>query len=64
MNLFKGVIAAIAVATAAPAAAVGSLADLTVYDRTDGKRLPVYWHKGRAYVVGAVGLHPRAARRD
>ena len=42
MKLIKGVIAALALATAAPALAVGSLADLTVYDRTEGKRLPVY----------------------
>ena len=33
----------------------GSLIDLSVYDRTDGKRLAVYWHEGRAYVVGKPG---------
>src|SRR5689334_13262875 len=37
------------------ACAAGSLADLTVYDRTEGKRLPVYWHGGRAYVAGRPG---------
>jgi hypothetical protein len=29
--------------------------DLSVYDRTAGKRLPVLWHAGRAYVVGKPG---------
>jgi len=35
--------------------AVGKLADVTVYDRAEGRRLPVYWHEGRAYVVGKPG---------
>ena len=35
--------------------AVGRLADVTVYDRAEGRRLPVYWHEGRAYVVGKPG---------
>ena len=35
--------------------AQGSLVDLSIYDRTEGKRLPVYWHHGRAYVVGKPG---------
>jgi hypothetical protein len=64
MKLLKGVIAALAVATAAPAAAVGSLADLTVYDRTEGKRLPVYWHQGRAYVVGKPGNEYQVSLRN
>ena len=33
----------------------GSLVDLAVYDRTEGRPLPVYWHQGRAYVVGKPG---------
>ncbi len=32
-----------------------SLADLRVYDRTDGRLLPMYWHEGKAYVVGKPG---------
>jgi hypothetical protein len=40
---------------AAPAAAVGGLADLSIYDRSEGRSLPVYWHGGRAYVVGKPG---------
>jgi hypothetical protein len=64
MKLLKGVIAALAVATAAPAAAVGGLADLTVYDRTDAKRLPVHWHQGRAYVVGKPGNEYQVSLRN
>jgi hypothetical protein len=37
------------------AAAVGGLADLSVYDRSEGRLLAVYWHEGRAYVVGKPG---------
>src|SRR4029077_10603962 len=37
------------------AAAVGGLADVTLYDRSDGRQLPVYWHEGRAYVGGKPG---------
>jgi hypothetical protein len=64
MKLLKGVIAALAVATAAPAAAVGSLADMTVYDRTEGRRLQVHWHQGRAYVVGKPGNEYQVSLRN
>jgi hypothetical protein len=37
------------------AGAHGGQVDLSVYDRTEGKRLPVLWHAGRAYVVGKPG---------
>lgn len=40
---------------AATVHAHGRLVDLSVYDRTEGRRLPVYWHGGRAYVVGKPG---------
>ena len=33
----------------------GGLADLSVFDRTEGRQLQVYWHEGRAYVVGKPG---------
>ena len=33
----------------------GALVDLAVYDRTEGRPLTVYWHQGRAYVVGKPG---------
>ena len=37
------------------AQAVGHLADVTVFDRSTGRELPVYWHEGRAFVVGRPG---------
>jgi hypothetical protein len=40
---------------AGPAAAVGGLTDLSVYDRNEGRTLPVHWHEGRAYVIGRPG---------
>lgn len=48
-------LAILGLALSAQACAAGGLADLTVYDRTEGKRLPVYWHGGRAYVAGKPG---------
>lgn len=48
-------LAALLAALAGPALAVGGLADLGVYDRSEGRELPVYWHEGRAYVVGRPG---------
>ena len=47
--------AALLAAFSVGAAAVGGLADLTVYDRSEGRSLPVYWHEGRAWVVGKPG---------
>jgi hypothetical protein len=35
--------------------AAGNLASITVYDRATNRTLPVYWHEGRAYVVGNPG---------
>lgn len=40
---------------AGEAGAHGAMADLSVYDRTEGRRLPVHWREGRAYVVGKAG---------
>jgi hypothetical protein len=34
---------------------VGNIADVTILDRTTGRELPVYWHEGRAYVIGRPG---------
>jgi hypothetical protein len=64
MKLLKGVLAAAAVALTAPAWAVGAIADLTVYDRTEGKRLQVYWHQGRAYVAGKPGNEYQVSLRN
>lgn len=48
-------LAAMLALTLAPQAFAGRLADLSVYDRTEGKRLAVHWHEGRAYVAGKPG---------
>ena len=40
---------------AGTASAVGNLADVTVYDRAQGRTLPVYLYEGRHYVVGKPG---------
>ena len=37
------------------ALAIGRLASVDLYDRTEQRTLPVYWHQGKAYVVGAPG---------
>lgn len=37
------------------AGAVGSLADITVHDRTARRALPVHWSEGGAWVAGAPG---------
>lgn len=37
------------------ALAVGSAADVTVYDRAENRTLPVHYHEGRYYVVGKPG---------
>jgi hypothetical protein len=55
MKTMHALIAAALVSTAAPALAVGRMADLAVYDRTQGVQLPVYWHHGKAYVAGKPG---------
>jgi len=38
-----------------PAAAVGNIADIVIYDRAQNRTLPVYVHQGRHYVVGHPG---------
>ena len=39
----------------APSWAIGNLADLSVYDRNQGRTLRVYEHEGRYYVAGKPG---------
>lgn len=52
----KAILAALALALSSTAAnAIGNLADVTIFDRSTGRELPVYWHEGRAYVVGRPG---------
>ncbi len=46
---------AVLCAVTSHAVAVGSLAEVTVYDRAENRTLPVYHHQGRHYVVGKPG---------
>jgi hypothetical protein len=55
MKLRTFACAALLGVAAAQAAGAGSLADVSVYDRSEGRRLQVYWHEGRAWVVGKPG---------
>ena len=55
MNPLRTLAAAALAAASLSAHAVGSLADITIFDRATQRELPVYWHEGRAYVVGKPG---------
>jgi hypothetical protein len=55
MHSLKLLGAALALALSTQALAVGSLVEVNVYDRSEGRQLPVVWHEGRAYVVGKPG---------
>jgi hypothetical protein len=55
MKAFLHVVAAVTFLAAAPAFAHGAMVDLSVYDRTEGRRLQVYWHEGRAWIAGRPG---------
>jgi hypothetical protein len=49
---------ALAIGTLATAAALparASLADVDIYDRTEGRVLTKYWHNGEPYVIGKPG---------
>ena len=48
-------IALLACGSQGAALAVGSVADIQVVDRAQTRVLPVYWHDGKAYVVGEPG---------
>ena len=55
MNLARTIAAAALAALSFAAHAVGNIADVAIFDRSTGQELPVYWHQGRAYVVGRPG---------
>jgi len=46
------------------AQAVGRLADVTIFDRSTGRELPVHWHEGRPYVVGKPGNEYQIVARN
>ena len=55
MKTLTAVVAVATLMTSTGTLAHGRLADLTVYDRTEGRWLPVHWHRGSGYVVGRAG---------
>lgn len=64
MKSYRALLAAMALWCAGNACAVGGLTDLSVYDRTDARQLPVHWHQGKAYVVGKPGNEYRVVLRN
>lgn len=55
---------AVALLGTGQALAHGGPADVSVYDRTEGRRLPVYWHQGRAYIAGKPGNEYQLSLRN
>ena len=55
MKTLTGVVVAVTLAASTQAFAHAKLADISVYDRSEGRWLQVYHHEGRAYVVGKPG---------
>jgi hypothetical protein len=64
MEPLQKLMAILAFACSTHACAVGSIADLAVYDRTEGRRLPVHWHEGRAYIAGKPGNEYQVSVRN
>lgn len=64
MDLFRLAGAALALVLSTQALAVGRMADVNVIDRSNGRRLPVHWHGGQAYVVGKPGGEYRLEVRN
>jgi hypothetical protein len=64
MRPLQNAIAIIVLACSTQACAIGSMAELNVYDRTEGRQLRVYWHEGRAYIAGKPGNEYRISARN
>jgi len=64
MRSWKMLLAVVAYLYANHALALGGIADLSVYDRTEGRQLQVHWHEGRAYVVGKPGNEYQVTLRN
>src|SRR5688500_14776858 len=56
-RLLAALLAAVFAGTlfAGSALVIGGAADIRIFDRSAGRQLPVYWHEGKAYVVGQPG---------
>lgn len=55
MNKLLAIVLGIALSGCAAPSIAGSLADLTVIDRSTGERLPTYVHRGRTWIAGKPG---------
>ncbi|MGE0876401.1 MAG: hypothetical protein AB7O31_17195 [Burkholderiales bacterium] len=55
MSNVRILLAAVLAGISVQAQAVGSIVELSVFDRSANVRLPVYWHAGRAWVAGTPG---------
>ena len=55
MNIHTAAVAIAFAVLSCNAGAIGSFADVTVYDRAENRVLPVYYHAGRYYVAGTPG---------
>jgi len=64
MRPLQNSIAIFVLACSTQACAAGSVADLSIYDRTEGRQLQVYWHEGRAYVAGKPGNEYQISLRN
>jgi len=64
MNKLNILGALLAAALSTQACATGGLVDLGVHDRAQGRRLPVHWQLGRAYVAGQPGDEYRLTLRN
>src|SRR6185503_11694946 len=64
MRPLQNSIAIFVLACLTQACAAGSVADLSIYDRTEGRQLQVYWHEGRAYVAGKPGNEYQISLRN
>lgn len=64
MNKLKILGTVLATVLSSQAFATGGLVDLGVYDRAQGRRLPVHWHQGRAYIAGRPGDEYRMTLRN
>ena len=63
MRTLSIVVAAATAIACGQALAHASLAEVTVYDRSAGRWLPVYRHQGRMYVAGKPGQRMKNGTR-
>ena len=64
MRPLQNSMAIFVLACSTQACATGSIADLSIYDRTEGRQLQVYRHEGRAYVAGKPGNEYQVSLRS